>query len=44
MKAAVLHALGGTPRYGEFEEPIPYEDEALVRLPLHPAVRPATDS
>jgi NADPH:quinone reductase-like Zn-dependent oxidoreductase len=32
MKAAVLHAVGETPRYEDFEEPVPNEDEALVRM------------
>jgi NADPH2:quinone reductase len=32
MKAAVLHALGETPRYEEFAEPTPDRDEALVSV------------
>lgn len=32
MKAAVLHAVGEAPRYEDFEEPVPNEDEALVRM------------
>jgi NADPH:quinone reductase-like Zn-dependent oxidoreductase len=32
MKAAVLHALGDAPRYEDFAEPTPNNDEALVRV------------
>jgi NADPH:quinone reductase-like Zn-dependent oxidoreductase len=32
MKAAVLHALGAAPRYGDFAEPTPDTDEALVQI------------
>lgn len=32
MKAAVLHAPGGTPRYDEFADPVAGEGEALVRV------------
>lgn len=32
MKAAVLHELGKAPRFGEFAEPIPGKDEAVVRV------------
>jgi NADPH2:quinone reductase len=32
MKAAVLHALGEEPRYEDFAQPTPGEDEALVRV------------
>ena len=32
MKAAVLHASGAPPRYEDFAEPTPNEDEALVSV------------
>ena len=32
MKAAVLHALGDAPRYEDFADPTPTNDEALVRM------------
>jgi NADPH:quinone reductase-like Zn-dependent oxidoreductase len=32
MKAAILHALGEAPRYEDFSEPAPNEDEALVSM------------
>jgi NADPH:quinone reductase-like Zn-dependent oxidoreductase len=32
MHAAVLHALGKSPRYEEFSEPVPAEGEVLVRV------------
>jgi NADPH2:quinone reductase len=32
MKAAVLHALGTTPRYEDFAEPTPNNDETLVHM------------
>src|SRR5271168_151456 len=32
MKAAVLHELGGVPRYEEFAEPVAGADEVLVRV------------
>jgi NADPH:quinone reductase-like Zn-dependent oxidoreductase len=32
MKAAVLYKFGETPRYEEFPEPIPTEDEVLIRV------------
>ena len=32
MKAAVLHALGGIPRYEDFPDPEPAEDEVLVEV------------
>lgn len=32
MKAAVLHELGGVPRYEEFAEPLAGADEVLVRV------------
>ncbi len=30
MKAAVLHSMGETPRYEDFDEPVPAKDEAFV--------------
>jgi NADPH:quinone reductase-like Zn-dependent oxidoreductase len=32
MKAAVLHALGGVPRYEEFADPVAGDDEVMVRV------------
>ena len=32
MKAALLYALGETPRYGEIEDPVPAEGQELVRV------------
>lgn len=32
MKAAVLHALGSPPRYGEFRDPRPGADDVLVQV------------
>lgn len=32
MKAAVIHKLGGTPRYEEFPDPVPTEDQLLVNV------------
>jgi hypothetical protein len=32
MKAAVLHALGEAPRYEDFAEPTPNNDEAIVSV------------
>ena len=39
MKAAVLHELGGLPRYEEFAEPVAGPDEVLVRV-LAAALKP----
>ena len=32
MKAAVVHDVGGTPRFEEFDEPVPREGEVLVEV------------
>lgn len=32
MKGAVLHELGKTPRFAEFDEPVAGKDEAVVRV------------
>ena len=32
MKAAVLDVIGRTPRYGEFEEPVAQDGEAIVEV------------
>src|SRR5262249_48849207 len=32
MKAAVLHRFGRAPRYEEFPDPVPEQDEILVRV------------
>ncbi len=32
MKAAVLHEIGGTPRYEDFPEPVPHEGEVVVAV------------
>ena len=32
MKAAVLHQFGQAPRYEDFPDPVPTEDELLVRV------------
>jgi NADPH:quinone reductase-like Zn-dependent oxidoreductase len=34
MRAAVLHELGGTPRVGEFEEPVAGDGQAIVEVAL----------
>ena len=32
MKAAVVHELGGVPRYEDFADPVPREGEVLIRI------------
>jgi hypothetical protein len=32
MKAAVLHTLGGIPKYEEFPEPVPGDDQELIHV------------
>ena len=32
MKAAVLHNFGDTPRYENFPDPIPVQDEILIQV------------
>src|SRR5579863_7002249 len=42
MHAAVIDALGRSPRYQEFPEPVPGDGEALIRMRtagLHPIVK-----
>ena len=42
MNAAVVHAFDAPPRYTSFEEPVPAEDELVVKLiatGLHPVVK-----
>lgn len=36
MKAAVLHHFGETPRYEDFMEPVPNDDEVLIRVKAVP--------
>jgi NADPH:quinone reductase-like Zn-dependent oxidoreductase len=42
MRAAVVHALGQSPTYQSFPDPVPERDEALVKvhaIGLHPIVK-----
>ncbi len=32
MKAAVLHELGGIPRYEDFPDPVPGDDEVVIAV------------
>ena len=32
MKAAVLHEVGGVPRYEDFPDPVPQDGEVLIEV------------